>query len=41
MFSFFFLVVLNSFFMIPVEIKNDATEMLPVLIDRAIDDLSK
>ena len=59
-FFFLFLVVFNSFFMIPVEIENvrlklalailtgapirvenDAIEMLPVVIDKSINDLSK
>ena len=59
-FLFLFLVVFNSFFMIPVEVKNarlklaliipsgapmtaanDALEMLPVVTDKTINDLSK
>ena len=54
-FFFLFLVVFNSFFMIPVEIENarlklaiiipkganDEIEMLPVVIDKTINDLSK
>ena len=59
-FFFLFLIVFNSFFTIPVEIKNarqklaltiptsapitvenDAIKMLPVVIDKTIDDLSK
>ena len=59
-FYFFFLVVFNSFFIIPREIKNarqklaltiptdapitvekDAIEILPVVIDKTIKDLSK
>ena len=59
-FLFLFLVVFNSFFMIPVEVKNarlklaliiptgapmtvanDAIEMLPVVTDKTINDLSK
>ena len=54
-FLLLFLVVFNSFFMIPVEIENarlklaiiipkganDEIEMLPVVIDKTINDLSK
>ena len=59
-FLFLFLVVFNSFFMIPVEVKNarlklalitptgapmtvanDTLEMLPVVTDKTINDLSK
>ena len=59
-FLLLFLVVFNSFFMIPVEIENarlklaliiptgapitvanDAIEMLPVVTDKTINDLSK
>ena len=60
MFFFLFLVVFNSFFMIPEEIENarlklahtiptgapvtvanDAIQMLPVVTDKTINDLSK
>ena len=53
-FFFLFLVVFNSFFTMPVEIKNarlklalamtvanDAIEMLPVVTDKTINNLSK
>ena len=59
-FFFLFLVIFNSFFLIPVQIKNarlklaltiptgapitvanDAIEMLPAVIDKTINDLSK